>query len=111
MARTKKAVGKELRQLVKNSLKCLARHYTDLYGPATYKKYSQVSAMSVQSRSLSYSPKFKNLTDMYEVLSDIDTVQQKQIAHGFALQMEITNCCENAYRSYRWQQNDLRLKS
>lgn len=106
---SKKTVGLELRHIVKNSLLCLADHYTNLYGSETYKTYSDVSARTIRSRTLSYSEKIQNLKSIYSTLAKLNPTLQKQIAHGFALQMEITNCCENAYRSYRWRQGEVKL--
>jgi len=94
----------ELRRLVRQTLTLLGNSYEQHYGPQNHKMIMKLREEMSRLRGAKEAKKIGSLKSHFKALQKLSPKRQYDLARGLALMMEITNLCENAYRSFRLQE-------
>lgn len=97
---SKEYLDPQLRELVRHTVSILGEVLQENLGPRSYHRIEDIRLKMTQLRRVSSPKKMARLEEVYEVLSDLSSNEQFQVAHAFALMLEIMNVCENAYRTF-----------
>ncbi len=94
----------KLRQKVSASVALLGQSLKSEYGPEVYKSIETLRKEMREAGKGDLEATQKALIKAKRRLEKKKNQELYQIAHGFALMLELMNCCENAYRSFRYLQ-------
>ena len=94
----------ELRALVRVAMEVLGKQFAAHYGAPAHAELMRVRERMVKLRSASHARMVEALDALHEQFEKLDPAERLVLAHGYSLMMEITNACENAYRTYRLKQ-------
>lgn len=95
----------ELRSLVRQSMVLLGQAYKEKYGPQIHKDFLNIRETLKKTRKASSSSKLKTFSALDRILRKKSDLERYALAHGFTLLLEVTNICENAYRSFQLKRN------
>jgi phosphoenolpyruvate carboxylase len=95
------ALSPALRQLIRDTMGVLGEEFSKSHGTVTHRRLLAVRERMAALRGRSPRANFAALQKLYKEFSALDDQELASLAHGFSLMMEVTNTCENAYRSYR----------
>ncbi|MCB9091409.1 MAG: phosphoenolpyruvate carboxylase [Halobacteriovoraceae bacterium] len=107
----KSHISKELSELVNRSLELLGKGILQRYGDSIYKDVEYVRSEYKKVRHSSFTGLGKKHQSIYKYLKGKSPAVKSQIAHSFALGLELINACENAYRSFRIDQSPKKLNT
>ncbi len=89
---------KELHRLVRKATASLGQVILDSEGPILFEK---IEKYRTQLKKLRGKISRAKLSQLFELIQKESPSNQYKIAHAFALQLEIVNVCEMAYRTWR----------
>ena len=95
------ALPKPLRQLVSHSVATLGQVIREEAGEKTYQQIETIRRQMKTLRGKTGDAAQKILEKVHQACSNASPAVRIQIAHAFALKLEIINACENAYRTHR----------
>lgn len=92
-------------QLVRHGIHCLGRAIREEAGESLYQTVESLRQRLKGLRSADPEQTRKELEAAYQDLKSRSAEEQLAVAHSFALMLELINCCENAYRTFRLREN------
>lgn len=98
-------IDPKLKKLVGLSMELLGRSFRDLHGPNFYDYFLEIKKMMIRTRTLSSQKKTVILNQVFNNFNTLSINEQYQLAQGFSLQLEVTNLCENAFRTHKLNQS------
>ncbi len=98
---TPQALSPELRQLIRDAMVVLGEEFAKSHGTATHRRLLAIRGRMTALRGRSIRAHFTALQRLYKEFSALPDTELTSLAHGFSLMMEVSNTCENAYRSHR----------
>ncbi len=90
-----------LRSLVRDTMTVLGEEYAKVAGKGAHQRLLKVRTRMARLRGASTERQFKELSRLLSTLRALPRAERRQLAHGLSLMMEVTNVCENAYRTRR----------
>lgn len=92
-----------LRRQVYQAIELLGQVICEEAGKHQFHRIERVRRKMKVLRSSSLESVYRSLKQVLKDLSKLSSQEAYEIAHAFALMMELMNACENAYRTYRLQ--------
>src|SRR5690606_35131537 len=99
---SKQKIPKELVTLIQNSVKILGEVLREALGD---KDYDRIEALRVSGKNLGRSSSSSAWKRQLTQIQKWTPQQRLDTAHAFGLMLELINCCETAYRTFRLRQN------
>ncbi len=99
-------ISAELKNLVGNALEVLGKAIHQEYGQKTYHHVESIRKKFKKARDLNTSEALKVHAETLKEMKSFLPQTRFDVAHSFAISLELINACENAYRSYRIQQKN-----
>jgi phosphoenolpyruvate carboxylase len=91
----------ELRHLIGETVAVLGNVVREEAGDSVFKVTESTRKKMTRLRGATYDREVKALRSLYSRFEELNQADRCSVARSFSLMMEITNLCENAYRSYR----------
>jgi phosphoenolpyruvate carboxylase len=94
----------DLKELVGLSLSSLGEVIEKREGKVFFEQIESVRQEMVRYRHLAPEEQKKSLAHLYNTLERKETSEKILFVHAFTLMMELMNCCESSYRSWKLEQ-------
>lgn len=94
----------ELRRLVRQTTTLLGEIIREAEGDTLFERVESYRQKLKKTRG---THNYEKLLKIYNEISAEDKSRRLRLAHAFALQLELVNCCESAYRTWRIRQQPL----
>ena len=101
------SIPAELRALVRTAMEVLGRQFAAHYGEEAHAELMRVRARMVKLRAASHARMVEELQTLQVAFEALTPGERMTLAHGYSLMMEVTNACENAYRTFRLKQRPI----
>lgn len=95
-----------LRTLIRDTMVVLGEEFAKSHGKEVHKRLLNVRTRMTQLRGKSTQSHYQSLQKLHAEFKNLSNAERSSLAHGFSLMMEVTNICENAYRSHRLAEQD-----
>lgn len=107
--KTKSLLPHELRQLVRQTLFVLGEEIRESFGTSTFNEVEAVRVSMASLRDQDLDPTMLVLRKWRKKFISHPQKRRFELAQSFGLLMEVSNVCENAYRSFRLETRDLKF--
>lgn len=105
------AIQEQLKALVFMSVKVLGEAIREIHGEKLFQEVERLRVRMKKSRGREAAFVEKELSLIYQTLSEKSPDELRQIAKAFSLMLELINTCETAYRSCLLKDYDIHYKT
>ncbi|RYZ68302.1 MAG: hypothetical protein EOP05_16565, partial [Proteobacteria bacterium] len=98
-----------LKTLVHQSVEILGEVIRHELGDAKYQRIDNLREKMASLRKLDHDEAIVPLREALSELQDLSSEERIEIAQSYTLMLEVMNSCENAYRSHRIAERNLKL--